>query len=1195
MKKRAAFFIVVAMILSLFPVVALCASHDVADGQTLDISTGELTWTADGTHITTYSIAAGDTVSVAADATATIKGSENISISCGVRVNLTLDNVNIDLSSAGVAAALEFVDDGSGGANYLRVLGDSALKSGSENAGINAVGSTVLNIEADDGISLTANGGNGASGIGGSYGETGGKISITGGVVIANGGDGGAGIGGGGLGNGGKIVISGGTVTAQGGLYAAGVGGGSSGLGGETTITGTAYVKANGGENAAGIGSGGVALGAGSGGKIEIDSGSVAAQGGVNGAGIGGGSNSIGGEISISGTARIVTQGGRYGAGIGGGYEGDGGDISVAGNAIVNTMGGEGGAGIGGGSLGNGGKIVISGGTVTAQGGLYAAGVGGGSSGLGGETTITGTADVTANGGENAAGIGGGGVALGAGSGGKIEIDSGNVAAQGGLYGAGIGGGSNSIGGEISISGTASIVTQGGRYGAGIGGGYEGAGGDISVAGNAIINTMGGDGGAGIGGGYGGDGGDIGVAGNAVINTAGADSGAGIGGGYEGDGGDIVLSGMADIRAIGGNASSDFVGGAGIGGGGNGSGGSIIITENVNMSATGGDYALGKGGAGIGGGGYGNGGTIEVNGGTVIAQGGSSGAGIGGGILGDGGNIVFSNSADVNATGGFYGAGIGGGLGGDGGLIIIEGGTILSLGGEMGSGIGGGYAESGGSITISGGFVFAEKGYSSDYDIGYDIGPGVNSAGGKLTIEGEGAVLLRTDNCITPDTSHTYISMTSVVDGKIHGITMPVGWTQASGYFVLYTLEFDANGGTGNGPSDIVQHIGTTVIMPAKEELTSDRLAMVQWNTDADGEGYGYFPGIEYTVKQDTVLYAIWSDCDVTGVLIDKDTLSMIHHDIDTLTASVDPNDATKTDIVWYSNDTGVATVDQNGKVTAVGVGSTSIVAWADGVRDICEVTVDKKPVAELAISSSSKYLDECEKDWLSATASPYDATDTDVTWESSNTSVVIVNSSGFIYAKGEGRATITASADGVSVTCAVKVSAVEDENEEPGTEDAGESSSDSGETGSIDKTESDNNNSGDYGDDTEGEGSGIAVGGKERILVFYIETKLLPAGTDSIQLPDGSVIPLDGSGRIRIELSEAQMDGETINLMAIDDEGTPLGMLDANVASAQVIDMNKADETKLPLYAILLIALLGAGILGVSAAWLTISFKKKR
>ena len=1165
MKKRAAFFIAAAMILSLFPVTALSASHDVADGQTLDISTGELTWTADGTHITTYSIAAGDTVSVAADAAATIKGSKNVSISCGVRVNLTLDNVNIDLSSAGGAAALGFVDDGSGGANYLKISGDTVLKSGSENAGINAAGSTVLNIEADNGVSLTANGGSGASGIGGSYDETGGKISISGGVIIANGGDGGAGIGGGGLGNGGKIVISGGTVTAQGGLYAAGVGGGSSGLGGETTITGTADVTANGGENAAGIGGGGVALGAGSGGKIEIDSGNVAAQGGLNGAGIGGGRSCIGGEITISGTASIVTQGGDGGAGIGGGYEGDGGDISVAGSAIVNTMGGDGGAGIGGGSLGNGGKIVISGGTVTAQGGLYASGVGGGASKLGGETTITGTADVTAIGGDGGAGIGSGGVTIGAGSGGKIEIDSGKVTAQGGWYGAGIGGGLNCIGGEITISGTASIVTQGSG------------------------------GGAGIGGGYGGDGGDIGVAGNAVINTAGADGGAGIGGGYEGEGGDIVLSGMADIRAIGGNASSDFVGGAGIGGGGNSSGGSIIITENVNVSATGGDYALGKGGAGIGGGGYGNGGTIEVNGGTVIAQGGSSGAGIGGGILGDGGNIVFSNSADVNATGGFYGAGIGGGLGRDGGLIIIEGGTILSLGGGMSSGIGGGYAGSGGNIAISGGFVFAEKGYSSDYDIGYDIGPGVESAGGKLTIEGEGAVLLRTDNCITPDTSHTYLSMTSVVDGKIHGIETPDGWKQASGYFVLYILEFDDNGGTGNGPSDIVQHIGTTVIMPAKEELTNGRLAMVQWNTDADGEGYGYFPGVEYTVKQDTVLYAIWSDRDVTSVLIDRDTLPMIHHNTDTLTASVDPNEATKTDVVWYSNDTGVATVDQSGKVTAVGVGNTSIVAWADGVRDICEVTVDKKPVGELTISSSSKYLEEGEKDWLSVTVSPYDATDTDVTWKSSNTSVVIVNSSGFIYAKGEGRATITASADGVSVTCSVKVFAAEDENEEPGAEDAGEPSSDSGETGDSDNDESDNNSSGNNGDDTEGEGSGTAGGGKERILVFYIETKLLPAGTDSIQLPDGSVIPLDGSGLIRIELSETEMDGETINLVALDDEGTPLGMLDANVASAQVIDMNKADKAKLPLYAILLIALLGAGMLGVSAAWLTISLRKKR
>ena len=106
--------------------------------------------------------------------------------------------------------------------------------------------------------------------IGGNKNDTGGSITINGGIVEATGSDGGAGIGAAKNGTFGNIIINGGEVKAQGGGDAAGIGGGE--YGGPIS-------------------------------KIEINGGSVSATGGKkSGAGIGGGDESKdGGQIIING------------------------------------------------------------------------------------------------------------------------------------------------------------------------------------------------------------------------------------------------------------------------------------------------------------------------------------------------------------------------------------------------------------------------------------------------------------------------------------------------------------------------------------------------------------------------------------------------------------------------------------------------------------------------------------------------------------------------------------------------------------------------------------------------------------------------------------------------------------------------------------------------------------------------------
>lgn len=89
-----------------------------------------------------------------------------------------------------------------------------------------------------------------------------------------------------------------------------------------------------------------------------------------------------------------------------------------------------------------------------------------------------------------------------------------------------------------------------------------------------------------------------------------------------------------------------------------------------------------------------------------------------------------------------------------------------------------------------------------------------------------------------------------------------------------------------------------------------------------------------------------------TGVSLNTETLSLMTGDSETLVANVEPADATNKAVTWESSDTSVATVDENGKVTAVKKGEATItVRTADGgFTDTCTVTVDCSHLSTMVV-----------------------------------------------------------------------------------------------------------------------------------------------------------------------------------------------------------------------------------------------------
>ena len=165
----------------------------------------------------------------------------------------------------------------------------------------------------------------------------------------------------------------------------------------------------------------------------------------------------------------------------------------------------------------------------------------------------------------------------------------------------------------------------------------------------------------------------------------------------------------------------------------------------------------------------------------------------------------------------------------------------------------------------------------------------------------------------------------------------------------------------------------------------------------------------------------------VTGVTLNKATLSLIAGASETLTATVAPADATNKKVTWKSSNAAVASVDANGKVTGVKAGEATITVTTEdgGKTATCRVTVSDREikVTEITLAALAIYVGESKA--ITATVKPDDATNKALTWTSSDESIATVDNTGKVTGKKIGTATITATArdgSGVSGSCTVTV-----------------------------------------------------------------------------------------------------------------------------------------------------------------------------
>ena len=161
---------------------------------------------------------------------------------------------------------------------------------------------------------------------------------------------------------------------------------------------------------------------------------------------------------------------------------------------------------------------------------------------------------------------------------------------------------------------------------------------------------------------------------------------------------------------------------------------------------------------------------------------------------------------------------------------------------------------------------------------------------------------------------------------------------------------------------------------------------------------------------------------DVSAVSLNKSATQITAGSSETLTYQLNPVDANEV-VIWSSSDETVATVDQNGNVSARAKGTATITVTTvtSNKSASCEVTVVGAPITSVSIpSSASINIGSTYKLSLSISPSQYAGT---VTWSSSDETVATVDQDGVVTGLKAGNAVITVRSDtGKTATCTVTV-----------------------------------------------------------------------------------------------------------------------------------------------------------------------------
>ena len=230
------------------------------------------------------------------------------------------------------------------------------------------------------------------------------------------------------------------------------------------------------------------------------------------------------------------------------------------------------------------------------------------------------------------------------------------------------------------------------------------------------------------------------------------------------------------------------------------------------------------------------------------------------------------------------------------------------------------------------------------------------------------------------------------------------------------------------GESEILKTIGSE-----NEEITwsssNEKVATVdnQGKVIAKGEGEAIITAKTKNGKEAKCTVKVKaSEILATNIKLNKTTMQLEIGKSEKLIATIEPSNTTNKVITWTSSNSSVATVDKEGTVTAIADGETTITAkTTNGKEAKCTVKVKTAEIlaTNIKLNKTTLELENGKSEKIIATIEPANATNKEVTWTSSNTSVATVNKDGTVTVIADGETTITAkTSNGKTASCTVTV-----------------------------------------------------------------------------------------------------------------------------------------------------------------------------
>lgn len=162
---------------------------------------------------------------------------------------------------------------------------------------------------------------------------------------------------------------------------------------------------------------------------------------------------------------------------------------------------------------------------------------------------------------------------------------------------------------------------------------------------------------------------------------------------------------------------------------------------------------------------------------------------------------------------------------------------------------------------------------------------------------------------------------------------------------------------------------------------------------------------------------------DLQAILMETSKLTLAVGETAQLAATAEPINASHFDVTWTVADPAIATVDNQGVVTAVAPGKTVVTASCEEITASCEVTVGYH--AEVVqFDTTELELVVNQKGKLNVTIYPSTDLIDEGRWEIGDTRLLAVDSDGTVYPVLAGETTVTYICGNAKATCVVKIHA---------------------------------------------------------------------------------------------------------------------------------------------------------------------------